>query len=116
MTTARTIAELRYDGPYPPDVIDRLRYGSATNAEIARTEDSIAFFRDQILRMRRSAKKWRARGNMQMVGLNMLDSRFYLREWRKLRRHLNDLRGTNAALKGAKQFFDTLYPKEPDDG
>ena len=115
---APTYADLerRFDGPIPQEALDRLRYGSATNAEIAHTEDSLAFFRSEIVRMCRSAKKWFARGNLDMARSNIADSWLYLREWRALRRRLNDLRGTDAAVKGAGQFFDTLIPKEPGDG
>ena len=106
--------ERRYDGPIPQAALDRLEYGSATNAEIARTSDSIAFFHGEIRCMRRSAKRWTERGNREMARQNIEDSWLYLREWRALRRHLKDLRGTDSAVKGAKQFFDTIYPKEPE--
>ena len=61
---ARAEAERRYNGPMPPEVIDRLEYGSTTNAAIVRTEDSIAFFRAEIIAMRRSAKKLRNQGTI----------------------------------------------------
>ena len=118
MTKSRTIAELRYDGPMPPEVIDRLRYGSATNAEIARTEDSIAFHEEHMRRMEKSALKWRDRGNLKMMDLNIETAEFHARKIGELRErlfHLKDQRATGAALKGAKQFFDILSPKEPDD-
>ena len=116
MTSPRIAAENRFDGPMPPKVIDRLRHGSVTAAEIVRTEGSIAFFHGEIKRMRRSAKRWFERGNMEMARHNMDDSWLYLREWRALRRRLADLRGTNAAVKGAKRVFDIISPQEPGDG
>ena len=118
MTNALTYADLerRYNGPIPQEALDRLRYGSSLNAEIAKIEGLIAYYRGQIVRMRRSAKKWFARGNLEMARQNMNDSWFYLREWRALRRRLNELRGTDAAVKGAGRFFDALNPKGPDDG
>ena len=112
----RAEAERRWDGPMPPEVIDRLRYGSSLNAEIARVEDSIHFFRGEIIRMRRSAKKWFSRGNLEMARNNMNDSRLYLREWRALRARLAELRGTGAAVQGAGRFFEALDPKGPGDG
>ena len=105
--------ERRYDGPIPQEALDRLRYGSATNAAIAETEGLIAYYRAEICRMRRSAKKWFARGNLEMTRNCMDDSWLYLRGWRALRARLKDLRGTGAAVKGAGRFFDGLNPKEP---
>ena len=122
MTDARspplTYADLerRYTGPIPQEALDRLRYGSSLNAEIAETEGTIAFYRDQIVRMRPSAKRWRARGNLGMARLNIADSWFYLRQWRALRARLAELRGANAAVQGAGRFFDALSPKGQDDG
>jgi hypothetical protein len=116
MTDARIAAENRWDGPMPPEVIDRLRYGSATNAEIVRVEDSIAFFFGEIVRLRRSAKRWIERGNPIMARRNMRDVRLYRREWRVLRARLKDLRGTDATVKGAERFFNGLSPREPGDG
>ncbi len=115
MTDARTIAELRYDGPYPPAVIDRLKYGSETAAEIARVEDSMHFYRREHGRLQVSAREWLARGKPVMYARNRADARLYFREWRALRWDLKDLRATEAGLKGAKRFFDVLNPKEPSD-
>lgn len=127
MTDARAAAELpptyadlerRFNGPIPQHLLDALKHGSATNAEIVRVEDSIFFYRGEIVRKRRSAKKWRALGNLEMVRRNMTDSRLYLREWRKLRRHLKDLRATAASLKGAKRVLSLIsqvMDKEPGD-
>ena len=113
MTDARTIAELRWDGPMPPAVIDRLEHGSAAAAEIARVKDSIAFFHGEIARVERSAKRWAERGNDEMARRNLADVELYRREWRRDRARLKDLRATEAGLKGAKRFFDVLNPKEP---
>ena len=115
MTDARTIAELWYDGPYPPAVIDRLKHGSAIAAEIARVEDSMHFYRRDHGRLQVSAREWLARGKPVMYARNRADSRLYFREWRALRRALNDLRATEAGLKGAKRVFDIISPKEPSD-
>ena len=118
MTDPLTYADLerRYDAAIPQDALDRLRHGSATKAAIVRTEDSIVFFRDLIMRTGPSARKWRIRKNEKMVKQNIGDGWLYFREWRKLRARLNDLRGTSAAVKGAGRFFDALNPKEPGDG
>ncbi len=94
--------ERRYDGPIPADALDRLRFGSALMAEIARVEDSIAFFRQEIVRMRRSAKRWFQRGNVEMARNNIADSWLYLREWRALRRHLKELRAESKAQDQAR--------------
>ena len=103
MTGAPTYADLerRYSGPIPQEALDRLRHGSATKAEIIRVQDSIAFFYGEIKRMRRSAKRWFERGNLEMARHNIADSWLYLREWRALRRRLKELRGTDAVVKGA---------------
>ncbi len=110
--------ERRYDGPIPADDLDRLRFGSGLMAEIARVEGSIAFFRQEIVRMRRSAKKWFERGNLEMARHNIADSRLYLREWRTLRRRLGDLRAKlrakdraraeRAQLLNAKRVLDLI--------
>jgi len=115
MTTARTIAELWYDGPMPPEVIDRLKHGSALKAEIVRCEDSVAFYKDEISRLNRSVRRWEEKGNLGMMNANIQTVREYTGELSRLRAWLKDLRATDASLKGAKQFFDTLSPKEPDD-
>ncbi len=112
MTDARTIAERQYDGPYPPAVIDHLKYGSETAAEIARVEDSMHFYRRDHGRLQVSAREWLARGNPVMYARNRADARLYFREWRALRRDLKDLRATEAGLKGAKRFFNIISPKE----
>jgi len=114
MTDARTITERQYDGPMPPAVIARLKYGSAAAAEIARVEDSMHFFRREHSRAQVSARAWSARGEFGRHDRNLEDARLYFREWRVLRRDLKDLRATEAGLKGAKRFFDVLNPKEPD--
>ncbi len=87
-------------------------------AEIARVEGSIAFFRGEIVRMRRSAKKWFERGNLEMARHNITDQRLYLREWRTLRRRLGDLRAEvrvkdraraeRAQLLNAKRVLDLI--------
>jgi hypothetical protein len=110
--------ERRYDGPIPIDALDRLRFGSGLMAEMARIEDSIAFFRQEIVRMRRSAKRWFERGNIEMARQNITDSRLYLGEWRTLRRRLGDLRaeardkdrarGERAQLLNAKRVLDLI--------
>ena len=116
MTDARIAAENRFDGPMPPEVIDRLRHGSVTAAEIVRCEASMLFFRTQHGRTIRSAVKWLMRGNVEMHDCNRLDARLYFREWRALRRRLADLRATDAAVKGAKRVLDIIAPREPGDG
>ena len=118
MTAAPTYADLerRYNGPIPQEALDRLRHGSATKAEIARVEDSIAFFHGEKTRAERSARRWLERGNVEMHDRNLADVELYKREWRKLRARLKDLRGTDAAVKGAGRFFDVLDPREPGDG
>ncbi|KKK74945.1 hypothetical protein LCGC14_2878700, partial [marine sediment metagenome] len=103
----------RWDGPMPPEVIDRLKYGSATAAEIARVEDSMHFYRREHGRSQVSARGWLALGYPVMYARNRADSRLYFREWRALRGVLKDLRATEAGLKGAKRVFDVLNPKEP---
>ena len=120
MTDAPTYADLerRYNGPIPKEALDRLRHGSGLKAEIAGTEDSIAFYRAEIIRMRRSAKKWFARGNLDMARQNIGDSWLYLREWRKLRAHLKELRADpkadaharaeRAQLLNAKRVLDMI--------
>ena len=110
--------ERRYDGPIPADALDRLRFGSALMAEIARVEDSIVFFRQEIVRMRKSARRWFERGNLEMARQNITDSRLYLREWRTLRRRLGNLRaklmakdrarGERAQLLNAKRVLDLI--------
>ena len=110
--------ERRYDGPIPADALDRLRFGSALMAEIARTEDSIVFFRQEIVRMRKSARRWFERGNLEMARQNITDSRLHLREWRTLRRPLGHLRakplakdrarGERAQLLNAKRVLDLI--------
>ena len=110
--------ERRYDGPIPADALDRLRFGSGLMAEIARTEDSIVFFRGEIVRMRTSARRWFERGNLEMARHNIADSRLYLREWRTLRRRLGDLRAKlrakdraraeRAQLLNAKRVLDLI--------
>ncbi len=110
--------ERRYDGPIPADALDRLRFGSGLMAEIARVEDSIVFFRQEIVRMRKSARRWFERGNLEMARHNIADSRLYLREWRTLRRHLGNLRAKlmakdraraeRAQLLNAKRVLDLI--------
>jgi hypothetical protein len=110
--------ERRYDGPIPIDALDRLRFGSGLMAEMARIEDSIVFFRQEIVRMRRSAKRWFERGNIEMARQNITDSRLYLREWRTLRRRLENLRAKlrakdraraeRAQLLNAKRVLDLI--------
>ena len=110
--------ERRYDGPIPADALDRLRFGSGLMAEIARVEDSIVFFRQEIVRMRKSARRWFERGNLEMARSNIADSRLYLREWRTLRRRLGDLRAEvrakdraraeRAQLLNAKRVLDLI--------
>ena len=114
MTDAYGKLERRYDGPIPQAALDRLRYGSAAAAEIVKIGDSMYFFKGECRRLLRSSRKWLLRGNVEMHNRNRTDARLYLDEWKALRAALNDLRGTDAALKGAKQFFDTVFPKEPD--
>ena len=111
---ARAAAELRYNGPIPPEVIDRLKHGSVLKAEIVRCEDSIAFFKGETRRMLCSSHKWLLQGNRDMHGHNRVDARFYRLRWMTHRARLKDLRATDASLKGAQQFFDTVFPKEPD--
>ena len=110
--------ERRYDGPIPADALDRLRFGSGLKAEISRTEDSIVFFRQEIVRMRKSARRWFERGNLEMARHNIADSRLYLREWRTLRRRLENLRAKlrakdraraeRAQLLNAKRVLDLI--------
>jgi len=110
--------ERRYDGPIPADALDRLRFGSSLMAEIARTEDSIVFFRQEIVRMRKSARRWFERGNLEMARQNIADSRLYLREWRTLRRRLGNIRAKlrakdraraeRAQLLNAKRVLDLI--------
>ncbi len=110
MTEPLTYADLerRFDGPIPQPAPDAIRHGSATNAAIVRTKDSLAFFRGLIMRAGPSARTWRALGYEKMVEQNIGDGWFYLREWRVLRRRLNDLRGTDAAVANAAQVFDQI--------
>ncbi len=123
MTDARTIAEpltleqleARYAGPIPQEDRDILRHGSAAAAEIARLEDLMVFFRREHGRLQVLAREWLALGNPVMYARNRADARLCFREWRALRRDLQDLRATEAGLKGAKRFFDVLNPKEPSD-
>ena len=110
--------ERRYDGPIPTEALDRLRFGSGLMAEIARTEDSIVFFRQEIVRMRKSARRWFERGNLEMARHNIADSWLYLREWRVLRRRLKELRAEakakdraraeRAQLLNAKRVLDLI--------
>ncbi len=110
--------ERRYDGPIPIDALDRLRFGSGLMAEMTRIEDSIVFFRQEIVRMRRSARRWFERGNIEMAHQNITDSRLYLREWRTLRRRLENLRAKlrakdraqaeRAQLLNAKRVLDLI--------
>lgn len=99
---ASAALERRYDGPIPAEPLERLRFGSALEAEIAKIEASVAFFREQIVEMRRSARRWFGRGNLEMARRNIEDSRLYLAEWRVLRRRLADLRTELAARKSAR--------------
>ena len=123
MTDAHTTAEPmtleqfeeRYDAAIPESALRRLKYGSATAAEIARVEDSMHFYRRDHGRLQVSAREWLARGNAVMYARNRADARLYFREWRRDRARLTDLRATEAGLKGAKRFFDVLNPKEPSD-
>ncbi len=94
--------ERRYDGPMPAEALERLRFGSALKAEIAKIEASIAFFREQIVEMRRSARRWCRRGNLEMARRNIEDSRLYLAEWRALRRRLAALRTELGARRSAR--------------
>jgi len=48
-----------------------------------------------------------------MHGHNRVDARFYRLRWMTCRARLKDLRATAASLKGAQQFFDSIYPKGP---
>ena len=115
MTDASTIAERQYDGPMPPAVIARLKYGSAVGAEIVTVEDTMHFFRREHGRFQASARKWLVRGKPEMHDRNRADARLYFRGWRALRRELKDLRSTQAGLKGAKRVFDILSPQETSD-
>ncbi len=115
MTAAYGKLERQFDGPIPQAALDRLKYGSAAAAEIARVEDSMHFYRRDHGRLQVSAREWLARGKPVMYARNRADARLYFREWRALRRDLTDLRATEAGLKGAKRVFDFLSPKEPSD-
>ena len=99
---ASAALERRYDGPIPAEPLERLRFGSALEAEIAKIEASVAFFREQIVEMRRSARRWFGRGNLEIARRNIEDLRLYLAEWRVLRRRLADLRTELAARKSAR--------------
>ena len=116
MTDTDTLehAQRQFDGPIPQEVRDRIRHGSVLKAEIAKCEDSIVFFKGETRRILRSSRKWLLQGNREMYDSNRDDARFYLNGWTKHRAHLKDLRATDASLKSAKQFFDTVFPKEPD--
>ncbi len=94
--------ERRYDGPIPAEALEGLRFGSALEAEVAKIEVSIAFFREQIVEMRQSAKRWFHRGNLEMARRNIEDSRLYLGEWRVLRRRIAVLRPELGARKSAR--------------
>ncbi len=94
--------ERRYDSPIPTEALEELRFGSALEAEVAKIEASIAFFREQIVEMRQSAKRWFHRGNLEMARRNIEDSRLYLAEWRVLRRRLAVLRPELGARKSAR--------------
>lgn len=114
----RAAAENRHDGPMPPEVIARLKHGSATAAEIARTEDSMHYFRREHSRMTRSAGKWLFQGNREMHDSNREDAALYFREWRQLRWQLNGLRAEvkaqaqaradRAQLLNAKRVMDQI--------
>ena len=126
MTDTYHDLQLYYTGPIPQGHLDRLKHGSSVNAAIFETEGSIAFYRDEIIRMRRSAKKWFAQGNLEMARHNMDDSWLYLRAWRKLRVRLKDLRAQaktealaraeRAQVLNAEQVFEIISPREPGDG
>ena len=108
--------ERRYTGPIPQEALDRLRYGSSLNAEIARVEDEMHFFRRLHGRTIASVSDWLTRDNHEMHDANRRDAALYFRQWRALRARLPELRGTNAAVKGAGRFFEALDPKGRGDG
>ena len=125
MTPARTAVEYtetladlqrRYAYNIPQAALDRLKYGSATNAAIVETEDLIAFYKSEIFRINRSACRWGERGNLLMMNATVVTVREYSHELSRLRAKLTELRGTNAAVQGAGRFFEALNPKGPDDG
>ena len=99
MTDARTTAEYtetladlqrRYAYNIPQAALDRLKYGSATNAAIAETEDEMHFFRGETRRMLKSSRRWLAKGNREMFNGNRDHARFYLAEWQALRARLTE--------------------------
>lgn len=118
MTDAYGRLERQFDGPIPKEALDRLRYGSSLNAEIARTEDSMHFYRREHSRLIRSADKWLLQGNREMHDSNREDAALYFREWRQLRWQLNGLRAEakaqaqaraeRAQLLNAKRVFDLI--------
>ncbi|MEE8607178.1 MAG: hypothetical protein V3S55_06225 [Nitrospiraceae bacterium] len=116
MTDARTIAEPltreqleeRYDAAIPESALRRLKYGSATAAEIARVEDSMHFYRRDHGRLQVSAREWLARGNPVMYARNRADARLYRREWKTLRGELNILRSDRAAFANATRVLDQI--------
>ena len=131
-----TLAELyrRFDGPVPAELMDRLKYGSATKAAIVRTEDSMHFFRRLHGSTIGSSNRWLAKGDREMHDRNRKDAALYFRQWRELRRQLEDLRviekadveaqaktealarAERAQLLNAKRVFEIISPREPSDG
>ena len=100
--------EERYDGLIPQEELDRLKHGSAANAEIARIEDSMAFFEDERQRMLRSADRCYKRGNMVMYRHNTADADFYLARWNDLNTRRNMLRADRAALANGALVMDQI--------
>ena len=131
-----TLAELysRFDGPVPAELMERLKYGSPTKAAIVRTEDSMHFFRGLHGRAVASSNRWLVSGDRELHDRNRRDAAFYFRQWRELRRQLEDLRviekadaeaqakaealarAERAQVLNAEQVFEIISPREPGDG
>ena len=89
-----TLAELyrRFNGPVPVELLESLKYGSPTKAAIVRTEDSMHFFRGLHGRAVASSNRWLVSGDRELHDRNRKDAVLYFRQWRGLRRQLEDLR------------------------
>ena len=98
----------RWDCPIPQEDRDILRYGSRRNAEIARVENLMHFYRRDHGRLQISARQWLALGNPVMYARNRADARLYRREWKTLRGELNILRSGRAAFANATRVLDQI--------
>ncbi len=100
--------ERAYDRAIPQEELDRLRHGSAANAEIVKLEDSLAFLLDEYRRMRRSARRWRLRGNNMMELRNLNDAKFYRVRWKLFNTRRNTLRADRAAFANGARVLDQI--------